>query len=62
MKERELRNKIKLIKNRLTLAQLYKNEFIEKLGIAGYEEFINNELEELKTYLKLLNKKNDGEN
>ena len=55
MTERQLRNKIKLLKDRLTLTQLYKDEFIEKLGIIGYEAFINNELEELKTYLELLN-------
>ena len=61
MTERELRNKIKLIKDRLTLAQLYKGEFIEKLGITGYREFINNELEELKKYLELLNNLHNGE-
>lgn len=62
MTERELRNKIKLIKDRLTLAQLYEDEFTEKLGVRGYKEFINKELEDLKIYLQLLNKLHDGEN
>jgi len=61
MIEQELRNKIKLIKDRLTLAQVYKDEFIEKLGIKGYKEFINGELEELKFYLELLNDLHHGE-
>jgi len=59
MTEREALNLIKLKKDRLTLAQENKAEFTEKLGVRGYEEFINSELETftplLKSQRKLLN-------
>lgn len=53
MTEREVLNLIKLKKDRLTLAQRYKKAFTEKLGVKGYEEFINDELEDLKKLLEL---------
>jgi len=53
MTAREVLNLIKLKKDRLTLTQKYKEEFIEKLGVKGYEDFINSELQDLKILLKL---------
>ncbi len=54
MTKKEIKNLIKLKKDRLTLAQLYKDEFIQKLSIQGFEDFINSELEELKALIKQL--------
>jgi len=58
MTKKELKNLIKLRKDRLTLAQLYREEFIQHLGIKGYENFINSELEELKSLIEQLKNKN----
>ena len=42
MIKREIALQIQLVKNQLTLAQLEKTEFIEKLGgLREYEGFIN---------------------
>jgi len=62
MTKRDLELRIKLLKDRLTLAQLYKNDFRKRLGIVGYDEFIDAQLEELKTLLELHKKFNDAEN
>ena len=62
MTKRNLELRIKLIKDRLTLAQLYKEEFRRQLGIVGYDEFIDTQLDELKVLLELHKKFNDEEN
>ena len=42
MTKRQVRNRIKLIKDQLTLAQLYKEDFIKRLGgVKEYMDFIN---------------------
>jgi len=60
MTQKELENLIKLKKDRLTLAQLYRNEFIKELGGKGYEDFINSELEGLKLLLEQHKKINNA--
>ena len=62
MTKRNLELRIKLIKDRLTLAQLYKEEFRRQLGIVGYDEFIDTQLDELKVLLELHKKFNNEEN
>jgi len=54
MTKRQVRNRIKLIKDQLTLAQLYKEDFIKRLGgVKEYMNFINEQLEQLKLLLEL---------
>ena len=56
MTKRDIELEIKLIKNQLTLAQQYKEDFRKNLGIVGYDEFINERLERLKYLLDLIKK------
>lgn len=56
MTKREIELEIKLIKDQLTLAQQYKEDFRKKLGIIGYDDFINERLERLKHLLNLIKK------
>ena len=41
MTEKEVLRRIKLYEDQLKLAQLYKEDFVVKLGGKGYENFIN---------------------
>ena len=56
MTKREIKQLIKLTKDRITMAQLFKNEFINELGIKGFENYINAELEQLKSLIEQLKK------
>jgi len=40
------------------MAQIFKNEFINELGVKGYENYINEELEQLKSLVEQLKKLN----
>lgn len=54
MTKREIELHVKLLKDQITLAQLYRHEFIERLGgIKSYEDYINEKLERLKFLLEL---------
>ena len=64
MRKKDIENRIKLIEDRLTLATtVLEEEFLEKLGKKGLENFINESLEEYRFWKKVLNKwpkDNDG--
>ena len=62
MTKREILNKVKAIKSSIRLAQLFKADFRKKLDIVGYDEFINEQLEELKYYLELYKNLDNEEN
>lgn len=52
MTKKQIEQRIKVIKDQLTLAQLYKKSFLKRLGQQGYENFIDECLEELKALLE----------
>ena len=58
MTEKQIRQRIKVIKDQLTLATQYKEDFLERLGYQGYEDFVNSCLEELKELLEILKNNN----
>ena len=57
MTDKQRVQRLKLLKDQLTLAVLFEKEFKEKLGEEGYQEFIDNRLDEIN---ELTPKKNDS--
>ena len=53
MSDKEILQRIKLIKDQLTIAQIYKADFLKQLGAKGYDDFVNERLEKLKFLLNL---------
>ena len=47
MRERTLRNRLKILHQRLDLINLYPDDFIDALGDKGVEEYINETLDEI---------------
>ena len=62
MTKREIELEIKLVKDQLTLTQLYREDFVKELGIRGLEDFVNGRLERLKTLINLHKNFNNAEN
>ncbi len=60
MTQREIELRRELLKKQLTLINRYPEEFIERLGIAGVERFVNEILDEM-NYLKELSEKQSDE-
>jgi len=47
MRERTLRNRLKILYQQLDLINLYPDDFIEALGEKGIEDYINETLDEI---------------
>ena len=54
MTEKQIKQRIKVIKDQLQLAHLYEEAFREKLSRKQYQAFIDENLEELRFLLDLL--------
>ncbi len=55
MTDKQREQRIKLLKDQLTIAVLFEKEFKEKLGVKGYQAFIDSRLDEI----NFLNSKKD---
>lgn len=53
MRKKDVTNRIKMLIHRLTLINMYRGEFEDKIGRSGVEDLINANLDEY-TYLKKL--------
>jgi hypothetical protein len=47
MTEKHREQRIKLLKDQLTIAVWFEKEFKDKLGVKGYQEFIDSRLDEI---------------
>ncbi len=47
MTDKQREQRIKLLKDQLTIAVWFEKEFKEKLGLKGYQEFIDIRLDEI---------------
>ena len=56
MREKDVFNRIKMLHHRLTLIEMFKSQFIEKLGMSGTQQYIDEILEELKELMDLREK------
>lgn len=56
MTRKELKQRIKVTKDQITLAVKYKTVFEKELGYQGYKEYIDDRLELLKSLLDELSK------
>ena len=54
MTEKQIKQRIKIIKDQLTLAQLYEKDFRKNLSKKQYQEFIDSRLDELIELFNLL--------
>ncbi|MFK7946033.1 MAG: hypothetical protein AB8G11_00470 [Saprospiraceae bacterium] len=54
MNKRDAKLRLKLIKQQLTIFTLYEEEFKQKLGTQGVEDFVNSRLDEIRKLLKIL--------
>ena len=62
MRKKDLENRLKLIKDQLTLVtQIHQEEFLEKWGVKGVENFVNERLDEYLRLTKLLAEMTDDE-
>ena len=59
MKRKDLQNREKMLFKQLEVMNLLKEEFFEKLGKTGYEERINEILDEINLIKKLLREMGD---
>lgn len=59
MRRKDLQKREKLLFKQLEVMNLLKEEFYDKLGKAGYEERINNILDEINLVRKLLREMGD---
>lgn len=59
MRRKDLENREKMLFQQLRVIQLLKEEFLEKLGKVGYEERINDILDEINLIRKLLKEMGD---
>ncbi len=55
MTDKQREQRIKLFKDQLTIGVLFEKEFKEKLGVKGYQAFIDSRLDEI----NFLNAKKD---
>lgn len=60
MTKREIELRQKLLRQQLTLINLYTREFLERLGKRGLEHYIDEILDEM-NYLDKLSKKNKND-
>jgi len=54
MTEKQIKQRIKIIKDQLRLAYLYEEDFREKMNRKQFQSFIDTSLEELSELLELL--------
>ena len=59
MKRKDLQNREKMLFKQLEVMNLLKEEFFEKLGKTGYEERLNEILDEINLIKKLLREMGD---
>lgn len=56
MTDKERKQRIKLLKDQLTLINRYTEEFLQRLGKKGVEHFVNEILDEINFHKEHLNK------
>jgi hypothetical protein len=54
MNKKDAKLRLKLIKQQLTIFTLYEEEFKQKLGTQGAEDFVDSRLDEIRKLLKIL--------
>ena len=55
MTNKERKQRLKVLKDQLTLINLYTDEFLERLGRRGLEQYINEILDEMNFHKDQLN-------
>ncbi len=61
MTEKQIEQRLKLLEQQLTLSVWFEKEFREKLGNDGYQNFIDQVLDEMNRLKNLKKKKSDEE-
>ena len=55
MKDKQRQKRIKVLKDQLTLVNLYPEHFLERLGKRGLEQYVNEILDEMNYHRNQLN-------